>query len=143
MAVEVVALDGDKQIDDDKMLERSDILIFGCRKKQADFYYAAEWNALRQTGRLGLLTAFSRDQWHKIYVQQIIEQDDRECKFLSRHILRRSGSICIAGGPLMARAVKEVIVESIARETGGDEKQAQQILTKMQQNGRFMLEAWN
>jgi len=130
------------KVDDDE-LKRGDILVFGCRKREADFYYDAEWSSLCQSGRLGLLTAFSRDQWHKIYVQQVIEKADKEQRMISSIVLERSGSIYIAGGPLMARAVKEAIVESLAKEVGGDEKQAQRILSKMQQAGRFSVEAWN
>jgi sulfite reductase alpha subunit-like flavoprotein len=138
-----VSSDSQQNDGDEEELERSDILVFGCRKREADFYYAAEWNTLRHSGRLGLFVAFSRDQWQKIYVQQVIQKADQDTKFLSRHILERSGSIYIAGGPLMARSVKEVILESVAKETGGDDKQSQRVLTKMQQNGSFSIEAWN
>ena len=47
-------------------------LIFGCRGEQADFYYKELWRDLLAEGILadgGLLTAFSRDQKHKVYVQ--------------------------------------------------------------------------
>jgi len=123
--------------------ERDDILVFGCRKKEADFYYEAEWAALEASGRLKLLTAFSRDQWHKVYVQQVIEKADKESKLLSRHILERSGSVYIAGGPKMARAVKDYIVESLSTELGGDDKKAQRVLTTMHLTGRFSVEAWS
>jgi len=130
--------------DEAETLERDDILVFGCRKKTADFYYAEEWDALEKTGGLALLTAFSRDQWHKIYVQQVLEKAEKESRLLSRHVLERNGSIYIAGGPKMARAVKDIIVDSLSKEMkGGDEKEAQRLLSKMQQKGRFSVEAWN
>ena len=47
-------------------------LLFGCRGEQADFYYKQLWQELLTEGILaekGLLTAFSRDQQHKVYVQ--------------------------------------------------------------------------
>ena len=48
-------------------------LVFGCRSEHADFYYAELWQQLVQQGILanksGLITAFSRDQKQKIYVQ--------------------------------------------------------------------------
>lgn len=47
-------------------------LLFGCRGEQADFYYKELWQELLTEGILaekGLLTAFSRDQKHKVYVQ--------------------------------------------------------------------------
>lgn len=47
-------------------------LLFGCRGEHADFYYKELWQELLTEGILaeeGLLTAFSRDQKHKVYVQ--------------------------------------------------------------------------
>ena len=55
--------------------------MFGCRNHQYDFYYSKLWQQLIKEGILsaknGLLTAFSRDQKHKIYVQdKLREQGD-------------------------------------------------------------------
>lgn len=47
-------------------------LLFGCRGEHMDFYYKELWQELLTEGILakgGLLTAFSRDQNHKVYVQ--------------------------------------------------------------------------
>lgn len=125
------------------VLERDDILVFGCRMKAADFYYEEEWIQLQQAGRLALLVAFSRDQWHKVYVQQVLSSADYGVKQLCRHILDRKGAIYIAGGPKMARAVKEVIVEALGSAMEGGEKEALQLLSKLQRAGRFSVEAWN
>ena len=52
--------------------------MFGCRGEQADFYYRHLWQQLRAEGVLavkdGLLTAFSRDQPQKVYVQDKLRQ---------------------------------------------------------------------
>jgi sulfite reductase alpha subunit-like flavoprotein len=123
---------------------RDSILVFGCRKESADFYYAKEWRGLEQSGGLGLLTAFSRDQWHKIYVQQVIAKAEVENRLLSRVLIERNGSVYIAGGPKMARAVKDTIVESLAKSFfDDDEKRAQQFLTMLQRAGRLSIEAWS
>ena len=45
------------------------ILFFGCRHQDADFLYEQEWKSLVTKGFLKLFMAFSRDQEHKIYVQ--------------------------------------------------------------------------
>lgn len=47
-------------------------LLFGCRGEHVDFYYKELWQELLREGILaeqGLLTAFSRDQKQKVYVQ--------------------------------------------------------------------------
>jgi sulfite reductase alpha subunit-like flavoprotein len=123
--------------------DHDNILLFGCRKEKADFYYEKEWKDMEHSGRLGLLTAFSRDQWHKIYVQQKLRKVDEEHNFLARHILEKSGAVYVAGGPKMARAVKEEIIESLARVLDGGEKQAIQLLVKLQRQGRYSVEAWS
>jgi sulfite reductase alpha subunit-like flavoprotein len=38
------------------------ILYFGCRKKDKDFFCKDEWTRLVNKGLLNLITAFSRDQ---------------------------------------------------------------------------------
>lgn len=44
------------------------LLVFGNRNREADFHLSHEWKTLVDTGKLTLLTAFSRDQPHKMYV---------------------------------------------------------------------------
>ena len=43
----------------------------------------------------------------------------------------------------MARAVKEEIIEALAEELEGGQKQASQILNKLQRMGKFSIEAWS
>ena len=49
----------------------------------------------------------------------------------------------IAGGPKMARAVKEEVVEVLGAALTGGQKQATQLLNKLQRLGRFSIEAWS
>ena len=53
-------------------------LFFGSRNQQKDFYYGAFWEQCQQSGVLdkehGLVTAFSRDQARKVYVQHRIRE---------------------------------------------------------------------
>ena len=80
-------------------------LAFGCRSKHADFYYAELWQQLVQQGLLanesGLITAFSRDQKQKIYVQDqlrkhsqlIWRQLEQVCQLLLHH--RQRSFVCM------------------------------------------------
>ena len=55
-------------------------LLFGCRGEQTDFYYKDLWQELLAEGILaekGLLTAFSRDQKHKVYVQDKLREHSK------------------------------------------------------------------
>lgn len=123
-------------------LENNNILVFGCRKSSSDYYYREEWETLRDRKRMRLLTAFSRDQFQKIYVQKVLREADGG-SLIAKHLLERNGALYIAGGPQMARAVKEEVVEALAIEFAGDEKQAKMFLTKLQRLGKFSVEAWS
>jgi sulfite reductase alpha subunit-like flavoprotein len=135
------ALSSSYQMEED--LEFDNALVFGCRMKDVDFYYEEEFRVLANHARMTLLVAFSREQSHKIYVQQVIGSADFGSKKLACHILQKNGAIYVAGGPNMARAVKETIVELLGIEMNGDKKEAQQLLSKLQRRGRYSVEAWN
>lgn len=49
-------------------------LFFGCRQRDQDFYWQTEWQELEQKGCLTLVTAFSREQEQKIYVQHRLRE---------------------------------------------------------------------
>ncbi|KAL3931547.1 MAG: hypothetical protein SGARI_004178 [Bacillariaceae sp.] len=117
------------------------ILLFGCRRKSADYYYEGEWDALAKDNKLRLLTAFSRDQVRKIYVQKVLREAE-EGSLIANHILEKGGAVYIAGGPKMARAVKDELVEVLSEQLGG-EKEANRLLNKLQRLGRFSIEAWS
>ena len=121
--------------------ENNNILVFGCRKAGADYYYKEEWESMSERKLMRLLTAFSRDQFQKIYVQKVLREADVGT-LITKHLLERSGALYIAGGPKMARAVKEEVVEALSKELGG-EKQAKAFLTKLQRLGKFSIEAWS
>lgn len=42
------------------------LLVFGNRNRAADFHMACEFELLGKSGKITLLTAFSRDQPHKM-----------------------------------------------------------------------------
>ena len=129
----------------DSLLEPTEcdnILLFGSRKRQCDFYYKEEWAELSEAGRLSLLTAFSQDQDHKVYVQQRLQQVDKDVSLIVNHIIVKKGAVYIAGGPKMARAIKDVLIESLAHLLGSTQ-QAKKLLSNLQRSGYFSIEAWS
>lgn len=122
--------------------ENDNILVFGCRKQKSDYYYEDEWRAMEQENRVRVLTAFSRDQVHKMYVQRVLKEADNG-KLIVKHLLEKNGALYIAGGPRMARAVKEEVIEVLGDALTGGQKQATQLLNKLQRLGRFSIEAWS
>jgi sulfite reductase alpha subunit-like flavoprotein len=63
-----------------------DILVFfGCRSRQADFFYEEEWQQAQESGELELVVAASRDQQEKVYVQhKIVEYAKRVWELLQK-----------------------------------------------------------
>ena len=117
------------------------ILFFGCRSQTADYFYQSEWQHLiQQHMPLTVLPAFSRDQGHKIYVQDLIRQHaDIVCDQL-----RDSGGVvyvCGSSGQ-MPKAVRAALVD-VFRERGGmDESEAEEFLARMEREGRYKQETW-
>jgi sulfite reductase alpha subunit-like flavoprotein len=124
-------------------IPHDNILVFGCRKQGSDYYYRDNWEKLARTNpnHLRVLTAFSRDQVQRIYVQKVLREADG-ANLICNHILNHNGAVYIAGGPQMARGVKEEIVTALGKVLG-NEKQAHLLLAKLQRNGRFNIEAWS
>ena len=118
------------------------ILVFGCRKSSADFYYESEWKSLADRSSLRLLTAFSRDQYYKMYVQRVSREADGGT-MLTRHILENGGAVYIAGGAKMAHCVKDEIVESLTAALPGGDREAKLVLRKLAKAGKFSVEAWS
>jgi sulfite reductase alpha subunit-like flavoprotein len=137
----MAATGGDPSIETASSNPNDNILVFGCRSRSADYYYKDEWDTLQKDGMLRLITAFSRDQLQKVYVQRVLAEADAG-SLVASHLLERGGAVYIAGGPKMARAVKEELVEALKKQVG-DEKRANRLLAQLQKAGRFSVEAWS
>ncbi len=118
------------------------ILVFGCRKESADFYYQSDWKRMEAANSLKLWPAFSQAQGEKVYVQQVLRSIHEQNQFcLVDHIVKRLGAIYIAGNPKMARAVKDEIKAILAKEIG--DKEATRWIKMLQRLGRYSVEAWS
>jgi len=91
-------------------------LIFGDRTMRSDFLYQIEWLRYRKEGLLSRLTvAFSRDQAHKVYVQNRIAEEARELY----DWLERGAHVYVCGeAESMAPAVHAALV-GVVRDIGG------------------------
>ncbi|KAJ8904035.1 hypothetical protein NDN08_000565 [Rhodosorus marinus] len=88
-------------------------LFFGCRREAEDFLFKEELTSLESTGRLSLLvTAFSREQRQKVYVQDKIASHQNELASLLDHDDAR---IYVAGtAGAMPKAVRAFVNSSAA-----------------------------
>lgn len=115
-------------------------LFFGCRNKDADYFYQEEWDHLRKELPLQTFTAFSRDQKHKVYVQDTIREHS-ELVYRLLHELPGIVYVCGSSGK-MPKAVRMVLTEAFTRCGKMHQGDAEAYLQKMEKEGRYKQETW-
>lgn len=151
-------------------------LLFGCRNETADYFFQNEWKAIvdargptRETSStpagLQVITAFSRDQKSKVYVQdRIRERADLVWRFLRE----RAATVIVCGASgQMPKAVRQALVDALVEQgaakargsesgptgvldqpDGGQESilnqdEAEKYLAKLEKEGRYKQETWS
>jgi sulfite reductase (NADPH) flavoprotein alpha-component len=125
---------------DAKGAEGKNWLFFGEQHFVHDFYYQTEIQEWLTTGVLTQLdTAFSRDQEHKIYVQDRILEKAKDFNAW----LEKGASIYICGqkNP-MSQDVEQAIVAVIAQERNISESEAKQILEDLENQGKYQKDVY-
>lgn len=110
-------------------------LLFGNPHFHSDFLYQAEWQQALKRGQLHRLDlAFSRDQDHKIYVQdRLREHGKRLYDWLSG-----GAHLYVCGdASRMARDVHGALVEIVAAHGGRSPEDAEAWLSQLIQQGRY------
>ncbi|KAI0447056.1 riboflavin synthase domain-like protein [Xylaria telfairii] len=100
------------------------LLFYGGRNRTADFLFEEEWGYLA----IKVITAFSRDQPSKIYVQhRLLENFDKVCR-----LLRKGATICLCGSSgKMPEAVRLALYDCMIKgKLVADRDQAKEILHK-------------
>ena len=122
-----------------KKLE-GDILLFGCRSSQGDYFFRSEWSQLQRDEGLNVLVAFSRDKDKpRQYVQDQIRAHAGEIR---EAILARGGRVYVCGASgNMPRGVREALVDVLVG-GGMDGEGAEGFLVGMEKEGRYMQETW-
>ncbi|XP_060697241.1 NADPH-dependent diflavin oxidoreductase 1 [Hemiscyllium ocellatum] len=121
--------------------KKGNYLFFGCRGKSKDFFCRAEWEELNQKGLLTLITAFSRDQEDKIYVQHRIKENG---SLIWKLIQNEQAYFYIAGNAKMMPTQVTDSLKSIFQSEGGlSEPESEQLLVELERCGRFQTETWS
>jgi len=108
------------------------VLFFGCWKRDQDFIYRDELNeALTSDPPVlkELVTAFSREQGEKVYVQHRLKERSEDLKGW----LKDGGHVYVCGSIAMGAAVRQVITEALGSEDH---------FKRLQSDGHFYEELW-
>lgn len=147
------------------------LLIFGCRNRGIDDFFSSEWDSLINACRNGdqayppdkrplqILTAYSRDQEQKIYVQDKLRQDGARIYQLL-HDLKGTLYLCGSSGN-MPKAVRAALVDVFAQHGAHDadassimheessglinatrERWANRAIDQLEREGRYQQETW-
>ncbi|KAI5286720.1 NAPDH-dependent diflavin reductase [Ascosphaera aggregata] len=120
-----------------------DVLLFGGRNEAADYYFKDEWKKLAESLHLQVVTAFSRDQKYKIYVQDRL----RENADIVRELISNQKCmvyVCGSSGR-MPKAVREALKDCLTVSKtgeGSDIAAAEKYLDTMEKEGRYKQETW-
>ena len=110
-------------------------LLFGNPHFRSDFLYQVEWQQALKDGTLHRLDlAFSRDQAHKIYVQDRLREHGAELFAW----LESGAHLYVCGDATrMARDVEAALLSAIVRHGGRSDEDARDYLNTLQQQGRY------
>ncbi|KAH9866683.1 hypothetical protein J1614_008376, partial [Plenodomus biglobosus] len=118
-----------------------DVLFFGCRNAASDYYFKNEWENMRAAATpLRVLTAFSRDQRQKVYVQDLVRQ---QSALVHDALANHNGIIYICGSSgKMPQAIREALIECFQEHGKLDREEAEKYLAAMEKAGRYRQETW-
>lgn len=134
----------------------NDVLFFGCRNAESDFFFRDEWTVFEERGLLDVHVAFSRDevsssvedhgtiankiQRQKVYVQDLIRQQSQK---VYSALGTKGGIVFVCGSSgKMPQAIREALIEVFQKEGGFARQQAEAYLVKMEKDGRYKQETW-
>ena len=107
------------------------MFFFGCRRSDEDFLYKEELNeAVKGKYLSELITAFSREQAHKVYVQDRLRERGEE---IGKLLLDEGAYLYICGSHNMGKSVNEVLANAL-----GSKDQ----LDRLQKDGHIVEELW-
>lgn len=117
------------------------VLFFGCRYSKKDWIYKEEMQDLED---LGIEThyAFSRDQKEKVYVQNLMEDQNIATRLWSL-VHTKKARIFVCGATSMGRSVKDAFTR-IALEQGSlSETEADKYIKGLMDSGEYIQELWS
>jgi cytochrome P450/NADPH-cytochrome P450 reductase len=117
----------------------SSLLFFGCRHPQQDFIYELELNAFVEQGITELVTAFSRMDEQKVYVQDKLW----EARDTVWQMLQDGAVIYVCGdASKMAPDVRKTVAAIYQEKMGKSSEDAEQWLNELTDEQRYLVDVW-
>ena len=131
----------------------STTLVYGGRNESADYFFHEDWMQLDASSPnsfhpLEIITAFSRDQSKKVYVQDRV----REYHAHIGRLLRDPATVVVVCGASgqMPKAVRQALNDALVASSGAGEnveggtaEAAELYLVRMEKAGRYKQETWS
>jgi sulfite reductase (NADPH) flavoprotein alpha-component len=119
------------------------LLYMGSRHQREEYCYGEEWEAYVDAGVITLLgQAFSRDQPHKIYIQDRMRQTMDN---IVHAYIKEDGAFYLCGPTWPVPDVTNVLEEAIrldAKKTGAKKVDSRREIEKLKEEGRYVLEVY-
>ncbi|MCJ1252271.1 NADPH-cytochrome P450 reductase [Lignoscripta atroalba] len=119
------------------------VLFYGCRRSTEDFLYKDEWESFaRDLGpSFQLITAFSREQSEKVYVQHRLREQAAEINSL---LEQQKANFYVCGDAAnMAREVNLVLGQIISEQRGISLEKAEEVVKSMRSSGQYQEDVWS
>jgi sulfite reductase (NADPH) flavoprotein alpha-component len=115
-------------------------LFFGEQRSVSDYLYKDQFATMQKDGLLtNLHTAFSRDQHHKVYVQDRMNENAAELYSW----LERGAYFYVCGdASRMAKDVETALLDCIAKGSNGTLESAQEYLAAMKKDKRYQRDVY-
>jgi len=116
-------------------------LFYGCRHQSKDYILGDELEQFHKDGVLSeLRPAFSRDQKEKIYVQNRMSEVSAQ---MYTDLIQKEGYFYLCGqAGALERDVEAAIRKAVKEGAQCSEEQAQEVVDKMHEDGRYNLELY-
>lgn len=119
--------------------KRKSWLFFGERSQKTDFFYKDLWAKAANCSQFKLSAAFSRDQDHKIYVQDRMKEESKE---LFRWIEEGAYIFVCGDAHRMAKDVEETLVQIIEKEGHLSEVEARAYLRNLRKTKKYLRDVY-